>query len=88
MAAITFVVGHIIGVILLGVALLRGRVIPAWAAWALIVSQPLHVVFAVVIPSNGLDAAAWALTTVGFAAAANAVARRSPGQPALSQGRR
>ena len=39
--------------ILLGVALLRGRAVPAWAAWALIVSQPLHVVFAVIVPRTG-----------------------------------
>jgi hypothetical protein len=73
---IGFVLGHVIGMILLGVALLRGRAIPAWAAWALIVSQPLHVVFAVIVPSHLLDAAAWGLTTVGFAAAAYAVNTR------------
>ena len=66
-------------------ALLRGRVIPAWAAWALIVSQPLHVVFAVVVPSNALDAAAWALTTIGFAAAAAAIGRGSLAQPTVSE---
>jgi hypothetical protein len=74
-ATLAFVVGHIVGVILLGVALLRGRVIPAWAAWALIVSQPLHVVFAVIVPSNPLDAGAWALTTVAFAMAAVTIGR-------------
>jgi hypothetical protein len=77
-AGVVFVAGHVIGVILLGVALLRGRAIPAWAAWALIVSQPLHIVFAVVVPSNALDAAAWALTSIGFAAAAITIGRRSP----------
>jgi hypothetical protein len=70
-----FIVGHVVGMVLIGVALLRGRAIWAWAAWALIVSQPLHIVFAVVLPSNVLDAAAWALTTVGFAAAAAAITR-------------
>lgn len=73
---IGFVLGHVVGMILLGVALLRGRAVPAWAAWALIGSQPLHVVFAVIVPSNVLDAAAWGLTTVGFAAAAYAVNAR------------
>jgi hypothetical protein len=73
---IGFVLGHVLGMILLGVALLRGRAVPAWAAWALIVSQPLHAVFAVIVPSNVLDAAAWGLTTVGFAAAAYAVNAR------------
>ena len=70
-----FVVGHILGLVLLGAALLRGRVIPAWAAWALILSQPLHVVFAVIVPANTLDAAAWALTTIAFATAATAIGR-------------
>jgi hypothetical protein len=79
-----FALGHIVGVILLGVALLRGRAVPAWAAWALIVSQPLHLVFAVIIPSNALDAAAWALTTVGFAAAAVTLHRQSSTMPATT----
>jgi hypothetical protein len=83
-AVSVFVLGHIVGVILLGVALLRGRAIPAWAAWALIVSQPLHLVFAVIIPSNALDAVAWALTTVGFAAAAVTLRRGTPVQPVLA----
>lgn len=78
-AVTAFVVGHIIGMILLGVALLRGRVIPTWAAWALIVSQPLHLIFAVVVPSNPLDAAAWALTTIGFAMAAVTIGHASKG---------
>ena len=73
LAVTVFVAGHIVGLILIGIALLRGRTISAWAAWALIVSQPLHVVFAVVVPSNVLDAAAWALTTIGCAAAAAAI---------------
>jgi len=84
-ASVVFVAGHVTGVILLGVALLRGRVIPAWAAWALIASQPLHVVFAVVVPSNALDTAAWALTTIGFAAAAAAIGRGSLAQPTVSE---
>ncbi|MGV9450759.1 hypothetical protein [Streptomyces sp. NPDC003635] len=39
-----FVVAHVLGAILLGVALLRGRVIAPWAAWLLILSMPLNVV--------------------------------------------
>jgi hypothetical protein len=44
-------------------------VIPRWAAAALIVSQPLHVVVAVVVPNHAVDGLAWVLTAVGFAAA-------------------
>lgn len=79
-ATAMFILGHIIGTILLGVALLRSHAIPSWTAWALIISQPFHLVFAVIIPNNALDAAAWTLTTIGFAAAALTLAK--PGQSA------
>jgi hypothetical protein len=65
---LVFVPGHILGGILLGIAL--WRVIPKWAAIALILSQPLHLVFAVFVPNHALDAVAWCLTGVGFTAAA------------------
>jgi hypothetical protein len=68
-----FVAGHILGVILLAVAL--WQVMPRWAAVALAVSQPLHLVFAVIVPNHVLDALAWALTAVGFAVAVRAGAR-------------
>ena len=47
-----------------------GESIPRWAALALIVSQPLHFVVAVIVPNHPLDTLAWVLTTIGFAAAA------------------
>jgi hypothetical protein len=64
-----FVLGHILGTVLLGAALWRGRAVPVWAALALIMSQPLHFVFAVITPNSALDATAWLLTAIGFAAA-------------------
>lgn len=33
-----WVIGHLLGYVLLGIALLRARVIPRWAAWLIIVS--------------------------------------------------
>ena len=33
-----WVIGHLLGYVLLGIAPLRARVIPRWAAWLLIVS--------------------------------------------------
>lgn len=69
-----FVPGHILGAILLAVAL--WRVVPRWAAIALALSQPLHLVFAVFVPNHVLDALAWTLTAVGFAAAAAAGAHQ------------
>ncbi len=63
-----FVLGHVLGTILLGVAMLRGRVVPVWAAIATIVSQPIHFVAAVIIPNHTLDLVGWGLNAVGFAA--------------------
>jgi hypothetical protein len=77
LASILFVLGHVVGLTLLGVAIWRGRVLPAWAALMIAVSQPLHVVFAVVAPVHALDGLAWGLTTVGFAAAALVLVRES-----------
>jgi hypothetical protein len=38
-----FVIGTLIGPILLGIGLARGRLIPAWATWALILRAPIQV---------------------------------------------
>jgi hypothetical protein len=65
-----FVVGHILGGVLLGAALWRARVIPTWAAALIAVSQPLHLVFAVFLPDHLFDALAWGLLAVGFAVVA------------------
>ena len=70
-----FVAGHILGLVLIGIALWRGRVLPAWAAAAIGVSQVLHFIFAVVVPVPALDGLAWGLTTVGFAVAARTLVR-------------
>lgn len=64
-----FVVGHVLGTVLLGVALLRAQAIPGWAAWALIASQPLHLAIVVTSGPTILDGLAWGLTALGFAAA-------------------
>ena len=65
-----FVLGHVVGTVLLGLALLRSRRIPAWAAWAITVSQPLHFVATVILGSPQVDFVAWSLTAVGMAAVA------------------
>jgi hypothetical protein len=70
-----FVLGHILSLVLLAVALWRGRAIPAWAALLLGLSQILHFTFAVIAPVHVLDGCAWGLTAVGFAAAAVALTR-------------
>ncbi|WP_020392305.1 DUF4386 family protein [Kribbella catacumbae] len=68
LAAVIFVLGHVLGTILLGVALWRSQVVARWAAVAVIVSQPIHFVAAVIIPNHTLDLIGWGLQAVGFAA--------------------
>ncbi|WP_433783085.1 hypothetical protein ACQPX6_24285 [Actinomycetospora sp. CA-101289] len=75
-ATTVWVIGHILGTVLLGVAL--WRTIPVWAALALIVSQPLHLVAAVIVPNHLLDGFAWLLTAVGFAVTAAVGLRPRP----------
>ena len=70
-----FVIGHILGLVLIGIALWRGRVLPSWAALLIAVSQVLHFIFAVIVPVHALDGLAWGLTAVGFAVAALALVR-------------
>jgi hypothetical protein len=62
-----FVLGHVIGTVLLGLALLRSHRIPAWAGGAIAVSQPLHFVATVILGSPQVDFFAWSLTAVGMA---------------------
>src|SRR4051794_28184275 len=72
-----FVVGHVVGTVLLGAALLRSRRVPAVFAWALTISQPLHFIALVILGLQPLDVFAWCLTAIGMAAAAWALL---PGQ--------
>lgn len=62
-----FVLGHVAGILLLGIALWRGRVIPTWAALLLAFSQIAHLIFAVFVPVHLLDGLAWGVTAFGFA---------------------
>ena len=70
-----FVLGHVVGTVLLGVALLRTRVVPRWAAWATIAAQPLHFIAAIIVSSHALDLVGWGLNAVGFAAVSVAILR-------------
>ena len=70
-----FVVGHVVGTVLLGLALLRSGRIPAWAAWAITVSQPIHFIATVVLGSPQVDFVGWGLTAVGMAMVAAVVLR-------------
>ena len=68
-----FVLGHVIGTALLGLALLRSGRIPAWAGWAIAVSQPLHFIATVILGSPQVDFVAWSLTALGMAVVAREV---------------
>lgn len=70
-----FVVGHVVGSVLLGIAMIRSRVVGATWGVAMLVSQPLHLLAAVVFSSHTLDLCAWGLTAVAMGAAAVAVLR-------------
>jgi hypothetical protein len=71
-----FVLGHILGMILLGAALWRARVIPPWGGLLLALSQPVHLVAAIILPSRALDViGGWGMTTVGFTLVSLAILR-------------
>jgi hypothetical protein len=74
-AAGVFVLGHVLGTVLLGVAMWRSGAVPRWAAMLTVVAQPLHFVAAVIVGSPTLDLVAWGMNAVGFAAAAVAIVR-------------
>jgi hypothetical protein len=76
-AGVIFVIGHVLGTVLLGCALWRGGAVPRGVALAIIVSQPLHFVAAVILSSHWLDLFAWGLNAAGFAVIALVVLRMS-----------
>jgi hypothetical protein len=75
-----FVIGHVLGTVLLGMAMWRSRSVPRWAAVATAVSQPLHFVAAVIVGSHTLDLFAWGLTAVGMAACSYVLVSREIGR--------
>ena len=70
-----FVIGHVVGTVLLGIALVRSGRVPAWVGWVTAVSQPLHFVATVFLGSPQVDFIAWSLTTVGMAMVARQLLR-------------
>jgi hypothetical protein len=73
-AGTVFVVGHVLGTVLLGMAMWRSGAGGRWAALAVAVSQPLHLT-SVIIGSHPLDLVGWGLQAVGFAAVGWAILR-------------
>lgn len=66
--SLVFVAGHLLGTVLLGIALWRSRLVPTWIAVGLTVSQPIHL-FSVLSGIPVIDLLGWGLTAIGFAAA-------------------
>ena len=72
-STLAFVFGHVIGAILMGLAL-RGSIHPV--GWiAMLLTQPGHVFAFVVVPNHVTDALAWSLMTVAFGFCAAKVLR-------------
>ncbi|QEW03486.1 hypothetical protein [Microbacterium lushaniae] len=61
-----FLIGHILGTVLLGILSFRARLMPRAFALLFAVSQPLHLT-AVMLANNWLDLLAWSLTAAGMA---------------------
>jgi len=59
-----FVIGHIVGTVLLGITMIATRVTAVIVGVAMAVSQPLHFVALVVFHSRVLDLIAWGTTAV------------------------
>ena len=63
-----FVVGDLVGTLLVGVALLRNRTVPTWAAVGVLLWPPLHVV-GLVVGSEWFEVVGASLQAVGMVAA-------------------
>jgi len=74
-AVLIFVAGHVIGTVLLGLALYRARAVPRPIAVLLALAQPLHFVAFVVLQNTYLDITAAWLTAIGFGVAAASLVR-------------
>jgi len=75
LAGAFFVLGHVVGTILLGLAIWRSQIVGRWAAVAVMVSQPIHFVAAIIVPNHTLDLFGWGLQAAGFAAVGWAILR-------------
>lgn len=75
---LAFVFGHLLGHIVLGIAVVRAGLVQWWVGALIVLSQPVHVISAVVVPSRALDViGGWGATTLGFTLVALAVLRMS-----------
>jgi len=80
-----WVIGHLFAYVLLGIALLRARVIPRWAAWLLIVSVPIMGPIAYGVQVGVLQILGFVLVFIASVPAALAMFRRR-GEPEPAKG--
>jgi hypothetical protein len=65
LVGLCWVVIHILGMVVAAIALFRARMLPLWAAILLGLSQPVHLVAAIILPSRWLDVfGGWGMTTL------------------------
>ncbi len=69
-----FVIGHVAGIAVLGIALARSRMVPTWIGIVLVISGPLHFA-AHAIGIRQVDLAAFTLLVLGYAATGVVVLR-------------
>ena len=81
-----WVIGHLLGYVLLGIALLRTRVIPRWAAWLLIVSPLLMGPLAYGTGLGLLQVFGYVLVFIGSVPAAIAMLKRRDGYVLMPSG--
>jgi hypothetical protein len=72
-----FVVGNLIGTLLLAIGLLRSRAVPVWAAVLIMLWPPLHVT-GLVVGSEWFEVTGAVLQAIGFAGVAAVVLRKTP----------
>jgi hypothetical protein len=72
-----FIVGNLIGTLLLAIGLLRSRAIPVWAAISIMLWPPLHVT-GLVVGSEWFEVTGAALQAIGFAGVAAVLLRKEP----------
>ena len=77
-----FVLGNLVGTLLLAVALLRSGAVPRWAAVAIMLWPPLHVI-GLIAGSEWFEVTGALLQAAGFAGIARVVWRQSSSAPAL-----
>jgi hypothetical protein len=84
--ALGWVLGHLGGYLLLGLALLRSRAIPRWSAWLIILSAPLMgpIAYSPPINSGLLQVLGYVLVFVGSIPAARVILMPENSRPAVA----